>query len=318
MTGRPARGEFRLIAELFAPLAAHGGAHRLTDDCAYLEPGPGQELVIKTDAVVSGIDFLPDTTPEQVAAKALRVNLSDLAAKGAEPIGYVQTLGLPRDGSIDDRWLERYAGGLGAEQQRYGLALLGGDITATDGAFWISLTVFGRIPRGSAPLRSAARPGDRVFVTGSIGDAVLGLAVLQGRYQPAEPADRDFLVDRYLLPQPRLAEGRAWRGLVHAAADVSDGLIADLGHIATASGVSIEIEAARVPLSTAARRAIATDRRWLARLLTGGDDYELICTAAGSVPQAAEIGVVAAGTGVMARDPAGQAMQFDRTGYAHL
>src|SRR5205814_1923180 len=169
--------------------------HRLTDDCAYLELGPGLELVLKADAVVCGIHFLPEAAPEHVAAKALRVNLSDLAAKGADPIGYPQTLGLPRDGSIDDAWLERYARGLDAEQRCHGLSLLGGDMTATDGAFWVNITVLGSIPRGSAPLRSAARPGDRVFVTGTIGDAVLGLAVLQGRYVPVDPADRDFLID---------------------------------------------------------------------------------------------------------------------------
>src|SRR5258708_5252146 len=112
MAGRSARGEFRLIAELFAPLATHAGAHGLTDDCAYLELPPDRQLVMKTDAVVCGIDFPPDAAPEHVAAKALRVNLSDLAAKGAEPIGYLQTIALPRDGAIDDAWLERYARGL--------------------------------------------------------------------------------------------------------------------------------------------------------------------------------------------------------------
>lgn len=319
MTSPPRRGEFRLIAELFAPLATHPGARGLSDDCAYLSVPPDQELVLKTDALVSGVDFLSDARPEHVASKALRVNLSDLAAKGARPIGYLQTLALPRDGGFDDAWLERYAAGLAADQARFGIALLGGDITGTSGPFWVNITMLGSVPRGAAPLRSNAKPGDRVFVTGTIGDAALGLAVRRGDYAP-DAADAVFLTDRYDLPQPRLAEGAALRGIAHAAADVSDGLIADLGHIAKASGVAIDIAAPRVPLSDAARRAIAIDPGWLPRLLAGGDDYEIVCTAAAMPPATAgvtEIGRVLPGQGVTVRDAAGQAMAFDRTGYTH-
>ena len=320
MASPPRRGEFRLIAELFAPLATHPGARGLVDDCAYLAPAPGEELVLKTDAVVCGIDFMSDAMPEHVAAKALRINLSDLAAKGATPVGYLQTLGLPRDGSIDDAWLERYALGLAEDQARFGIALLGGDITATDGPFWASITVFGTLPCGTAPLRANAKVGERVFVTGTIGDAALGLAVRRGGYKP-NAKDAAFLVDRYDLPQPRLAQGLALRGVARAAADVSDGLVADLGHIAEASGVAIDIQAPRVPLSDAARRAVATDATWLPRLLAGGDDYEIVFTAAMDPPAdagAVEIGRVVAGQGVTVRDATGQPMRFARAGYEHF
>jgi thiamine-monophosphate kinase len=318
VSDRP-RGEFQLIAELFAPLATHPGARGLTDDCAYLGLAPGEELVLKTDAVVAGVDFLPNAQPEHVAAKALRINLSDLAAKGARPIGYLQTLGLPRQG-IDDAWLTRYAASLAAEQQRFGVALLGGDITATEGPFWASITMLGAVAQGRAPLRSAAKVGDRVFVTGTIGDAALGLAVRRGSYMPSAE-DCAFLVDRYDLPQPRLAEGQSLHGIAHASADVSDGLVADLDHIAQASGVGIEIDAARVPLSAAARRAVVAEPGWLARLLVGGDDYEIAFTAAADPPaeaRATEIGRVIAGQGVSVRDAAGQPMRFERTGYQHI
>ena len=318
MTGPPRRGEFRLIAELFAPLATAPGAHGLGDDCAYLTLPPDQELVLKADAIVSGVHFLPDTAPEHVAAKALRVNLSDLAAKGARPLGYLQTMSLPPE--LDDAWLQRYAAGLAADQARYGLGLLGGDLTATPGPLTISITVFGAVPRGSAPLRSGAKAGDRVFVTGSIGDAALGLAVLRGTYA-ADAADRDFLVDRYNLPQPRLAEGGTLLGIAHATADVSDGLVADLGHIADASGVAIEIDAVRVPLSAAARRAVALDPTWLPRLIAAGDDYEIAFTAAATPPAAAgatEIGRVVAGSGVTVRDASGQPLPLTRAGYTHF
>jgi len=316
---RPRRGEFRLIAELFAPLATHPGARGLTDDCAYLSLPEGEDLVLKADAVVAGVHFLADASPGPVAQKALRVNLSDLAAKGARPIGYLQTMALPRD--IDDAWLEGYAAGLASDQARYAVSLLGGDITATDGPLSISITVLGAVPRGQAPLRSGARVGDRVFVTGTIGDALLGLAVRRGTYAPAREEDRQFLIDRYDLPQPRLEEGRSLLGVAKAAADISDGLVADFGHIAEASGVGIEIEAARVPLSPAARRAVAADAAWLPRLLTAGDDYEIAFTATADPPAAAhatEIGRVVAGRGVLLRNAEGRPMKLDKGGYTHF
>jgi thiamine-monophosphate kinase len=313
------RGEFRLIADLFAPLATHPGARGLTDDCAYLSLPPDEELVLKADAVVAGVHFLADAAPGHVAQKALRVNLSDLAAKGARPLGYLQTMALPR--GIDDAWIEAYAAGLAADQARYAVPLLGGDITATDGPLSISITMLGAVPRGQAPLRSGARPGDRVFVTGTIGDALLGLAVHRGAYAPAPVEDRAFLVDRYDLPQPRLQEGRALLGIAKASADISDGLVADFDHIADASVVGIEIDAVRVPLSPAARRAVAADAVWLPRLLTAGDDYEIAFTATADPPLAAnatEIGRVVAGQGVVVRDASGRPIAFDKIGYTHF
>jgi len=313
------RGEFRLIVELFAPLATHPGARGLTDDCAYLSLPPDEELVLKADAIVAGVHFLTDAAPGHVAQKALRVNLSDLAAKGARPLGYLQTMALPR--SLDDAWLEAYAAGLAADQARYAIPLLGGDITATDGPLSISITVLGAVPRGKSPLRSGAQAGDRVFVTGTIGDALLGLAVHRGTYAPASAQDRAFLTDRYDLPLPRLQEGGALLGIAKGAADISDGLVADFGHIAEASGVGIEIDAARVPLSPAARRAVAADATWLPRLLTAGDDYEIAFTATADPPSAAnatEIGRVVAGQGVVVRDAHGRPIPFDKSGYTHF
>lgn len=319
MTKRPRRGEFRLIAELFAPLATHPGARGLTDDCAYLSLPANEELVLKADAVVGGVHFLADAAPGHVAQKALRVNLSDLAAKGARPLGYLQTMALPR--GIEDAWLERYAEGLAADQARFSISLLGGDITATDGPLTVSITVLGAVPRGCAPLRSGATAGERVFVTGTIGDALLGLAVLRDTYLPISAEDRAFLVDRYDLPQPRLQEGRALLGIAKASADVSDGLVADLGHIAEASGVGIEIDAARVPLSAAARRAVDADPTWLPRLLSAGDDYEIAFTATADPPAiagATEIGRVVAGQGVVVRDASGRPIKFEKSGYTHF
>lgn len=278
----PGLGEFELIARFFAPLAADfSGALGLRDDAALIDERPGWSLVATTDTIVAGVHFPEEAAPADVAARLLGVNLSDLAAIGAEPAAYLLALALPQgwtEGELE-AWLEGFARGLGEVQRRHGIALAGGDTVATPGPLTLTLTALGHVEVGEALLRSGARPGERVYVSGSIGDAALGLRVLQGGLGGLGEAERSVLLDRYHRPRPRLALGRKLRRLASAAADVSDGLVADLGHICKASNVSARIDADRVPLSSATAAAIAGDEALLALALTGGDDYELVFTA---------------------------------------
>lgn len=264
--------EFARIARHFRPLAAPQ-ALGLEDDVAILAPPAGRELVLTCDAMVAGVHFLPDDPADLVAQKLLRVNLSDLAAKGGHPIGYLLTVSVPR--ATQDEWFAAFARGLAADQARFGLGLLGGDTTSTPGPVSLSLTMLGHVAPGMAVRRAGARAGDGVWVTGTIGDAALGLAVAEHRL--ADPSG--FLLGRYRLPEPRL--GLAIAGIASAGMDVSDGLVQDLLHLCRASGLAAEIEAAAVPASEAAREA---GPAWLERRLTGGDDYELLL----AVPQARE------------------------------
>ncbi len=256
--------EFALIARHFRPLAG-AAALGLADDAAILAPPAGRELVLTVDALVAGVHFLPGDPPDLIARKLLRVNLSDLAAKAAAPLGYLLTIATPPE--TTDDWFFSFAAGLAADQRNFGIELLGGDTTSTPGPLTLSLTAIGTVAAGGAVLRRGAAAGDGVWVTGTIGDAALGLAVLEGRL--ADPSG--FLAQRYHLPEPRL--GLRLAGIAAAAMDISDGLVQDLGHLCRAGGVAAEIEAARVPLSVPAR---AAGPAWLERCLTGGDDYELL------------------------------------------
>ena len=278
--------EFQRIARHFAPLAGEG-ALGLTDDAAVLASIPGQ-LVLSADAMVEGVHFPAGEAPDLVARKLLRTNLSDLAAMGARPLGYLLTIAVPR--TTDEAWFAGFAAGLAADQAEFGLKLLGGDSTSTPGPVTVSLTILGT---AHAVLRRAgAREGDDVWVSGTIGDAALGLLALGG-----EVADPDgFLVDRYRLPQPRLELGRRLVGIAHAAMDVSDGLVQDLGHLCRAAGLGAVVEAALVPASPAAR---AAGPGHLARRITGGDDYELLFAAAPGALDAVERAASACGTPVM-------------------
>lgn len=280
-------GEFTRIARYFAPLAAGAAAARgLTDDAAFLEWPAGEVLVITQDAVVAGVHFVGDESPADIARKALRVNLSDLAAKGAVPVAYLLTLALPHGSS--DQFVAGFAAGLAADQALYGLDLIGGDTVSTPGPLTLSITALGRCARPVE--RRGAQVGDLVCVTGTIGDARLGLDVALGRDLSLDGLDRAFVLNRYRLPEPRLAFGAAMVGLVHAAQDVSDGLLADLGHLAAASAVSIEIEAAALPLSPAAGAVLSRTPTRLADLLGGGDDYEIVLTVSeGAWPRLAEV-----------------------------
>ncbi len=255
--------EFDRIARHFRPLAGPG-ALDLTDDAAVFMPPPRRELVIAADAMVQGVHFLPDDPPDLIGRKLLRTNLSDLAAMGAEPFGYLMTVSVP--GDTPDSWFAGFAAGLALDQAEFSLRLLGGDTTSTPGPVSLSLTILGTVAPGQAVRRSGARPGDGLWVTGTIGDGALGLLAARGEL--ADPGGS--LADRYRLPRPRL--GVARREIVSAALDVSDGLVQDVGHLCRASGCAAEIEAALVPLSDAARAAGA---EFLPLCLTGGDDYEL-------------------------------------------
>ena len=252
-----------MIARHLRPLAGPG-ALGLADDAAVVNLPPERSLVITADAMVAGIHFLVDDEPSLIARKLLRTNLSDIAAMGATPFGYLTTLSVPR--GTQDAWFEGFAAGLAEDQRVFRLALLGGDTTTTPGPVSLSLMILGTVEPGSALRRSGARSGDRLFVSGTIGDGALGLLAARGEL--ADPTG--YLADRYRLPQPRLALGNLLRGIASAAMDISDGLVQDIGHLCRASGLAAVIHANRLPLSPAARVA---DR--LALCLTGGDDYEL-------------------------------------------
>jgi thiamine-monophosphate kinase len=234
--------------------------------------------VVTTDAVVEGVHFLPDDPPDSIARKALRVNLSDLAAKGATPAGFVLTLALR---AADDAWLKPFAHGLSEDAVHFGCPLLGGDTVSTPGPLMVSITAFGRLPAGKMVHRSGAKPGDRVVVTGTIGDAALGLDILKGGAVATALADsaatRAALVGRYRVPQPRNALAKTVRDHASAAMDVSDGLAGDLAKLCAASGVSAVIDAQSIPLSAAAAALIARGIVGIEAIVSGGDDYEILC-----------------------------------------
>jgi thiamine-monophosphate kinase len=321
--------EFELIARYFAPLAEGApGAFGLTDDAAALPSRRGNDLVLTKDAIVAGVHFLPDDPPGDIARKLLRVNLSDLAAKGAAPEGYLLAMALPSP--VDEDWLAAFVTGLGEDQKQFGLHLYGGDTVATSGPLTLSMTAFGWVAAGRMLRRHCARPGDHLFVTGTIGDGMLGLRCLRGEFPALDEADRRHLVTRYRLPSPRLGVGAALDGMASAAIDVSDGLAADAGHIARVSGVRLLIEEGAVPLSHAARRLLAGGQVTFDALATGGDDYELLFTVpaeqAGRVPELAQavavpitrIGRVESGSGVAFVDANGQERRLKQGGYTHF
>jgi thiamine-monophosphate kinase len=270
--------EDELIARFFAPLAGEGGLG-LKDDAALLRPAPGHDLVLTVDGVVAGVHFLPDDPPASVARKALGVNLSDVAAKGAEPAGFLLTLALPDDWT--EAWLSGFSQGLGEAAEASRCPLLGGDTVRANGPLWISVTALGQVPAGRMVPRGGARPGDRLCVTGTIGDAALGLA-LRAADPPAWAAhlsdrEREHLADRYLHPRPRLAVAAALRAHASAAMDVSDGLAGDLAKMMRASGTSASVDLNAIPLSPAAQAALASDTSLIDQIATGGDDYEILC-----------------------------------------
>ena len=323
--------EDRLIARYFRPLARHPGALGLIDDAAVIAPPPGCDIVLTTDGVISGVHVFPDDRPENIGRKALRMNLSDLAAKGATPIGFLLSLALPS--TIDEAWLAAFAAGLGEDADRYGCVLLGGDTDRTPGPVTISIAAFGILPTGTMVRRSGARAGDLVVVTGTIGDAALGLKLrrdrsLAQRWRLGDAATA-HLEQRYLLPQPRNALATAVLHYASAAIDISDGLAGDIAKLCRASSVAAEIDVARVPLSDAARAAIAAELALLESAFTGGDDYEIALTlppdklaefhaaARAAGVAVTEIGRLEAGEGARFMRE-GKALTFARASYSHF
>ncbi|MEQ8249226.1 MAG: thiamine-phosphate kinase [Alphaproteobacteria bacterium] len=321
------RGEFDLIAELFAPLSNLDQGLGLTDDGALFVPQPGHSVVLTTDTLLAGVHYLADDPADSLARKALRVNLSDLAAMGALARGYLLNLAIPS--ALGDDWLEGFAAGLAIDQRAFGVTLLGGDTVGTVGPGMISITALGEVRIGRALRRSTARPGDDIYVTGTIGDALAGLRVLQGG-AALTSAHAEALIDRYRLPRPRTTVGPRLVGLATAAIDVSDGLVADLGHICTTSKVAAVVEADAVPRSEALGAAISSGLLTAVDALGGGDDYELLFCAPPEVREAvrrvsettktpiATIGRVVAGSGVRVVGADGADIEIGHPGHVHF
>ena len=322
-------GEFELIAQILAPLAASmPGAFGLTDDAAVLGLDAGMELVLTKDAMVAGVHFREDDAPEDVARKLLRVNLSDLAAMGAAPVGYLLATFWPEN--LPSQWIRDFASGLKKDQAEFGIGLLGGDTVRTPGPLSLSLTAIGKAPSGKALRRQGARAGDLIVVSGSVGDGALGLLALEGRLAGLNDELRQHLADRYHLPSPRLALGAALIGEASACIDISDGLVADIGHICEVSKVAAVIEIDKVPLSGAASAALAADPSLVLSVLTGGDDYELAFT----LPPEREsrlgtlakqtgtaltvIGRIEEGDGVRVVKPDGSLLPVSQAGWRHF
>ena len=331
MPNSPESAEDCLIARYFRPLATHPGALGLVDDAAVISPPPGCDVVLTTDGVIAGVHVFPDDLPENIGRKALRMNLSDLAAKGATPLGFLLSLALPA--AIDEAWLAAFAGGLGEDAERYGCPLLGGDTDRTPGPTSVSIAAFGAVPHGKMVQRSTAKAGDVIVVTGTIGDAALGVLLrrdesLAKRWRLSD-AMSAHLKQRYLLPEPRNALAKAVLENATAAMDVSDGLVGDLAKLCRASGAGAEIDAAAVPLSEAVHAAVAADPAALETALTGGDDYEIVLTlpaeqvaalwaaAAAVGVRVSVIGSVVSGQGARFLQD-GKALTFARPSYSHF
>jgi len=317
--------EFDIIAEIFAPLAHHPGAFGLKDDAAVLPARPGFDLVITTDQIAEGTDFFAFDPAASVAQKALRVNLSDLAAKGAVPEFYLLVLALPQ--SMDLAWLQDFAAGLAEDQKRFGVTLLGGDTASTEGPLSITVTAFGTVPEGKILKRGGATVGDAVYVTGYIGDSAGGLAIFKREKHALSEPQRDDLIAHYRLPEPPVDFGARLRDLASASVDVSDGLLADLGHIASAAHVGMTIDADTIPRSEALRAFWGDGIEAILRAATGGDDYQIAFTASpvreAEIIAAAQgvtvtrIGTVTAGEGVELRHK-DQVVSVPKPGYRHF
>lgn len=313
--------EFGIIAKHFAPLAKNfDGALGLKDDAVILSPQSGYDLVFTKDALVADVHFFVDDAPKLIAQKLLAVNVSDLAAMGAKPVGYLLAIMLPK--STDDKWLASFARGLSVGISKWGGHLIGGDTVSHNGELALSLTAIGEVPQGKALKRSTAQAGDAVFVSGTIGDSYLGLQILKGEIK----AQSEYLTNRYHLPSPRIDLGHRLIGVANSCVDISDGLVADLCHIAEYSGVGAKINIADIPFSAAAKQLNPNP----INLITGGDDYELLFTAPASAQTAIEslakelalpitkIGEITSGAGVVVLDNSGTDIGIRESGYKHF
>lgn len=322
--------EAELIQAFLAPLAAGApGAFGLRDDAALLTVEPGMDMVVTNDPIVAGVHFFADDRADDIAWKALAVNMSDLAAKAARPIAYTLALGFPE--APERAWMTNFAQGLRTAQEVFGCHLIGGDTDRTSGPLSIGVAAIGVVPKGEFVTRSGAKAGDRIFVTGTLGDSALGLRLHR------EPnlltfalteGEKAFLVGRYLRPSPRLALAPALREFASAALDISDGLIKDLVRLADGRGATIAFP--RLPLSPSTRAALASDARILNWVLSGGDDYEILAAvrpesarefaakALSHGVQVTEIGSLHDADGVSVVDAAGRPIEIDNLGYDHF
>lgn len=322
-----------LVQEFLAPLAnGEPGAFGLLDDCAALTPTPGMDLVFKTDPVVAGVHFFPHDAPADIAWKALAVNVSDLAAKGAKPRAYLLALALPH--APERGWMTEFAAGLKQAQTAFGCTLIGGDTDKVSGPLSVSITVIGEVPTGRMVRRGTAKAGDAIFVTGTIGDSAMGLVGLQSNFPrklwPISKAEHKLMAGRYYRPQPRLDLRAALLAHARAAMDVSDGLAKDLERMASASGVAATLHAGKVPLSAVAAKVAAYAPDWLTGVLAGGDDYEILCAipteradafqhdAAAAGVQVTQIGAFGKGTGLSVLDANGALVELQRKGWDHF
>ncbi len=322
MTGEETIGEFPFIATLLRPLARDPAARNLGDDTAVLTLPADADLVATKDLMAAGRHYFPDDDPALVARKLLRVNLSDLAAAGAEPVGFL--LGIAQARSLTRARLQRFVAGLRQDSAAFAIPLLGGDTISHAGCEVFSLTALGRVPRGEALSRAGARPGDRLYLTGTIGDAALGLLARR-----SEIASHPLWEERLVLPTPRLAFASRARSRIHAAIDISDGLIADARHMAEASGCRFVIAPESLPLAPPTRQALEADGRLWEAVLTGGDDYELLIAACPESEPAllavaretetplTPIGTVTAGRGVSMPGLSAPGIAPDRSGFTH-
>ncbi|MGB8279027.1 MAG: thiamine-phosphate kinase [Methylovirgula sp.] len=315
----PRPSEDELIARFFAPLAGPAGLG-LADDAASLVPPPGQDLVLTTDMLAAGVHFFADDPADAIARKALRVNLSDLAAKAAEPLGFLLSLALPQDWT--EAWLAGFATALGEDAKAYGCPLLGGDTVRSPGALILSITAIGAVPQGHMVPRPGIAEGDVLYVTGTIGDAALGLRLCRAEATDhawiahLDETAQDHLRCRYRLPQPRLSLRQPLRTYAHAAMDISDGFAGDLAKMLRLTGMTADIAVGDVPLSDAVRQALAQEPGLIVPILAGGDDYEILCAVAPAKALAFEMAARAEGVAVAAvgRARCGTGAPIFRTG----
>ncbi len=315
-------GEFDLISTYFSPLAGPEGL-KLIDDAACIPASSSDDIIVTKDMLVESVHFRSLDQAKSIAYKALAVNISDCVAKGAKP--YLYWLGLALPNSIDEDWIRDFSTGLGEAQATFDCQLAGGDTTSTAGPTVISITLLGTVPKGQMIKRSGARVGDDVYVTGTLGDAALGLWCLEN-----DRPEKSALIAAYQKPSPPVIFGQAVRDLASSSADVSDGLIADAGHIATASGVGVVLRQIDLPVSADARQLLQTEPGLWPKVWAGGDDYQIVFTASvklreqlcrlaqQSATSVTRIGTISAGPGVQLLDQDGQTVQVTSGGFTHF
>ncbi len=299
--GTRLRGEEAIIHEYLAPLAAgYPGAFGLTDDCAAFTPTPGHDLVVKTDPVAAGVHFFPDDDPADIGWKALAVNVSDLAAKGAEPRAYLMALSFPEAPTRD--WMQRFASGLAEAQAAFGMHLIGGDTDRRPGPLSITITVFGEVPTGAMVRRATARPGDRIYVSGTLGAAATGFALIGDLALAAKwglsEAEAMEVVRRFHRPEPRLSLRAALLGHARAAMDLSDGLAKDLGRMCKASACGARVRLGAIPMLSATAKALGKDASHATAIVASGDDYEILVSVPADRGDAFEAAVASSAGGL--------------------